>query len=42
MTHQQVLLAGVAPALLAAGSLAVMSRVARRTPPATAMLAPKS
>jgi MFS transporter, AAHS family, 4-hydroxybenzoate transporter len=42
MTHQQVLLAGVAPALVAAGSLAAMSRVARRTPPATAVLAPKS
>jgi AAHS family 4-hydroxybenzoate transporter-like MFS transporter len=42
MTHQQLLLAGMAPALLAAGCLAAMSRVGRRTSPAARMLAPKS
>lgn len=39
MTHQHVLLAGVAPALLAAGSLAAMSLVARRRSPASVTLA---
>jgi AAHS family 4-hydroxybenzoate transporter-like MFS transporter len=34
MTHQQLLLVGVAPALLAAGCLAAMSRVGRRPSPA--------
>jgi len=42
MTGQQLLLAGIVPALLAAGSLTAMSRLARRTLPATAVLAPKS
>jgi AAHS family 4-hydroxybenzoate transporter-like MFS transporter len=42
MTQQQVLLAGVVPALVAAGCLAALSRVPRRASPATAMLAPKS
>jgi MFS transporter, AAHS family, 4-hydroxybenzoate transporter len=39
ITHQQLLLAGTVPALVAAGSLAAMSRIARRTPPATAVSA---
>jgi AAHS family 4-hydroxybenzoate transporter-like MFS transporter len=42
MTGQQLLLAGIVPALLAAGSLTAMSRLARRTLPATGVLAPKS
>jgi MFS family permease len=36
MTHRQLLLVGIAPALVAAGALAAMSRVARRTSAAAA------